>query len=231
MSSLLPIFLATAVLLYADVEVPSPAPRAEEAERAPEVAIEEDAVDALEVPRIAASSPLPRGYRVGSGFGYRPSRRDGSRTFHAGLDFAAPRGTPVYAVRAGIVETVAHDRRGAQFIGYGNAVVVHHPDADRWSFYAHLDEVFVEPGQLVEAGQLVGRVGNSSNRRFPGMGVHLHFEVRRPQPDGSSPFPGPYRRFNVDPARWLAESGVHLDRDDEDDEPLLVVREVAPASR
>src|SRR5690606_35159802 len=127
---------------------------------------------------------LPAGHHAGSGFGYRPSLQTGRRTFHAGRDFIAARGTPVYAVRRGVVEAVAQERARNTFSGYGNAIVLHHADDARWSFYAHLDEVLVEPGQEVAAGQLIGRVGNTSNRRFRGMGAHLHFEVRRARPDG-----------------------------------------------
>lgn len=161
---------------------------------------------------VVAASPLPAGYRIASDFGYRPSRRNGRRRFHAGLDFHAERGTPVYAVRRGVVETIASNRSRRYFNGYGNAIVLHHTEDERWSFYAHLDEVLVEPGQLVEPGTLIGRVGNTTNRRFRGMGTHLHFEVRAAQPDGSPPFPGPYRRDNVDPEAWLADIGLRLER-------------------
>jgi len=225
-----PMFLAVTTLLLStetqSIEAPEPSIVEEVVEPivlAPEPALE-----------VVASSPLPAGYAIGSDFGYRRGRTTGRRTFHAGLDFAAERGTPVYAVRRGVVETVARERERAFFRGYGNAIVLHHAQDERWSFYAHLDEVLVEPGQVVEPGELIGRVGNTTNRQFRGMGTHLHFEVRVAQPDGSSPFPGPYRRFNVDPERWLAELGVRLDRGPEHDcdalgeEPALVL---APGDR
>lgn len=242
--SLPPVILAAALLLC-------PEPEAAETEAAAQPKATPNAGPALvetvandgagEVPihRVVASSPLPAGFHAGGRFGYRASRRTGERTFHAGLDFTAPRGTPVYAVARGIVETVAHDSARSAFNGYGNAVVLRHEDG-YWSFYAHLDEALVTEGQEVEPGELIGRVGNSTNRRFPGMGTHLHFEVRVARPDGSSPFPGVYRRHNVDPERWLAAMGVRFEpspedgciaRGDVDDElaqaaPVLVVREV-----
>jgi len=221
-----PMFLAAAALLS-----PTTAP-VEALELVVEPVVVEEVVTAEEPAlEVVASSPLPASYGMGSDFGYRRSGRTGRRTFHAGIDFGAERGTPVYAVRRGVVETVARERVRANFTGYGNAIVLHHADDARWSFYAHLDEVLVEQGQVVEAGALIGRVGNTTNRQFRGMGTHLHFEVRVAQLDGSSPFPGPYRRNNVDPAAWLAELGVHVprgaepDADSHDQEPMLVIAE------
>jgi murein DD-endopeptidase MepM/ murein hydrolase activator NlpD len=224
-----PMFLAAAAFFSPDAEP------VERAEAVVEPAVVEEVVTVEEpVFEVVASSPLPASYGMGSDFGYRLSGRTGRRTFHAGIDFGAERGTPVYAVRRGVVETVASERVRANFTGYGNAIVVHHADDARWSFYAHLDEVLVEQGQVVEPGMLIGRVGNTTNRHFPGMGTHLHFEVRVAQPDGTSPFPGPYRRHNIDPAAWLTELGVHIERglghdcESHGEDPLLVVAAADP---
>lgn len=160
---------------------------------------------------VIASSPLPAGHTIGSHYGWRTSARTGRRTFHAGTDFLAARGTPVYAVRHGVVERViSEDATGRRWAGYGNAVVVHHPEEDRWSFYAHLDSVAVTSGQAVGPGELLGAVGNTTQGRFPRMVPHLHLELRRARGDGSSPFPGRYQRHNVDPEDWLEEMGVRL---------------------
>ena len=95
-----------------------------------------------------AVAPLELG-RVASGFGYRRARVRRRRQFHAGLDFNAERGAPVLAVRRGIVVNVASDdERLHGFLGYGNAVVLYHPDSDDWSFYAHLDAVLAHAGVL-----------------------------------------------------------------------------------
>ena len=159
------------------------------------------------------SPPLPERDRLSSSYGWRKSRRTGKRTFHAGLDFHAKKGTPVYAVRSGIVEKVLRNtRRKNGFSGYGNAVVIYHPDEDRWSFYAHLDKTTVKAGARVLAGQTIGHVGNTNNGRFPGMGVHLHFEARVRTKSGVSPFPGAYRKNNRNPKRWLARHGVKYNR-------------------
>ncbi|HJL16165.1 MAG TPA: M23 family metallopeptidase [Sandaracinaceae bacterium LLY-WYZ-13_1] len=162
---------------------------------------------------VVAASPVPAGARPGSHYGWRTSTRTGRRTFHAGVDFLVDRGTPAYAVREGVVELVTRNTRRSRYAGYGNAVVVRHPGAERWSFYAHLDSVDVEEGQRVAPGERLGTVGNTTNGRFPYMVPHLHFEVRRARRDGSSPFPGRYRRHNLDPEQWLASLGVDFDAD------------------
>lgn len=99
--------------------------------------------------------------RIASRFGLR------HRRLHAGVDFAAAYGTPVRAAAAGTVL-----RTG--WIGpYGNVVVVHH-GGGLATVYAHLSEIAVDATSTVDAGQRLGRVGETG-RSF---GAHLHFEVR-----------------------------------------------------
>ena len=140
---------------------------------------------------------------------------------HAGMDLGHPdgRGTPILNVQPGVVERVLTDAEALRrFNGYGNGVVVHHPEDDTWALYAHMDQVDVAPGQQVAAGQRLGTMGNSSNGKFPGMGVHLHLELRRRRPNGQSPFPGPYPRSpqqpfnNLDPRQWLESKGLRFMR-------------------
>jgi len=135
---------------------------------------------------------------------------------HAGIDVGAPRGATVYAPRPGTVAMVGRDSdgRGRGLHGYGNAVVIHHNDENVYSFYAHMARVFVNVGDFLEPGQPIGTVGNTSNGKFPGMGRHLHMEVRRPRADGSSPYPGGYGVYNIDPAVWLAGHGIGFERRD-----------------
>ena len=163
---------------------------------------------------MAYAPPVdPDRSRLTSGYGWRISRRTGRRTFHAGLDFLAPRGAPLFAVASGQVAVVGLEReRASRTRGYGNVVALHHPELAQWTVYAHCSRLLVEPGQPVEPGQQIAVAGNTSNGKFPRMGPHLHFEVRNPRPDGSSPFPGPYRRYNVDPRPWLADRGIVLRR-------------------
>jgi murein DD-endopeptidase MepM/ murein hydrolase activator NlpD len=120
----------------------------------------------------------------------------------------------VYSVRPGIVELVTRNHEHDNGMGgYGNGVVLYHPDDDLWSFYAHLQRVEVAVGDVVVAGQRIGRVGNTSNGRFRGMAVHLHLEVRQRTAEGLSPFPGLYGPNNRDPEAWLARHGLHYDAD------------------
>lgn len=159
---------------------------------------------------MAYSPPVRPSSRLTSPFGVRASRRTGRPTFHAGIDLLGSTGEPVYAVAPGTVRVVGSDAqrgRGVRTNGYGNVVGLEHAADGFWSVYAHLSRVVVSEGQRVEAGALVGYVGSTSNGKFPGMGAHLHFEIRRPA-GGRTPFPGPYRRFNVDPEAWLRERGI-----------------------
>lgn len=145
-----------------------------------------------------------------SRYGMRPGRRTGQMRMHAGIDVGAPRGATIYAPRPGTVVMVGRDEdgRGGGLYGYGNAVVISHHDESLYSFYAHLARADVAVGDFVTAGQPLGIVGATTNGKFPGMGRHLHMEVRRPKEDGSSPFPGAYGRYNLDPAAWLAGHGI-----------------------
>jgi len=119
-------------------------------------------------------------------------------------------GTPVYAVQGGTVERVLSDSSSARgFGGYGNGVIINHGDGT-WALYAHLQNAQATVGQQIAPGQQIGTMGATSNGKFRGMGVHLHLELRRARPDGRSPFPGPYRTFNLDPRPWLAQKGLQF---------------------
>lgn len=109
-------------------------------------------------------NPLP-GARVGDGFGEQTPLQ-GTVRAHNGIDLVAPRGTPVQAAAAGTVELATSQR------GYGNLVVIDH-GAGYKTYYAHLDSIEVERGQLIRPTQTIGTVGSSGWATF----VHLHFEV------------------------------------------------------
>ena len=88
--------------------------------------------------------------------------------FHAGIDLAAPYGTPVVAADDGIVLTVGHDG-----YGYGNYVVIGHSGA-LTSLYGHLASISVRPGDQVKQSDKIGLEGSTGNST----GAHLHFELR-----------------------------------------------------
>lgn len=107
------------------------------------------------------SRPVETEAVVTSLFGPRDGR------WHHGVDLAVPAGTPVRAVWSGVVRQAGW--RGE----YGLAVEVAHPGG--WAtLYGHLSSVAVEPGQRVDKGQALGRVGATGNATGP----HLHLEVR-----------------------------------------------------
>jgi len=164
----------------------------------------------------AASPPLPfSAGRLLSDMGMRRGRTTGAPTWHAGMDLGSvrilgARGTPVLNVQAGVVERILHDEdTSRRFAGYGNGVVVNHGDGT-WALYAHLDHSTVPVGMRVVPGQQLGTMGNSTNGKFRGMGVHLHIELRRAMAGGRSPFPGPYRTYNLDPRPWLQNGGLRF---------------------
>lgn len=107
-----------------------------------------------------------RGY-MSSSFGMRVDPFTGLPQRHAGLDFVAPIGSEVRATADGRVRTAGP--RGA----YGLLVEIDHGHG-LTTRYAHLSEVRVKPGQIVERGLPVGAVGNTGRSTGP----HLHYEVR-----------------------------------------------------
>lgn len=103
---------------------------------------------------------------VTSEFGVRKDPVHGRRRFHAGIDLGAPEGTMLYSAAPGIVIYAA--RQG----GFGRHVVVDHGHGIR-THYSHLSQIFVKPGEIVEAGDTLGAVGSTGRATGP----HLHFAV------------------------------------------------------
>jgi murein DD-endopeptidase MepM/ murein hydrolase activator NlpD len=103
-----------------------------------------------------------------SSFGWRLHPIFGTQRFHSGTDIGAPSGTPVLAAFSGRVNT-------SGFVGgYGLTVILEHAGDRAQTLYAHLSEVFVQPGETVEQGEVIGRVGSTGHSTGP----HLHFEYR-----------------------------------------------------
>lgn len=105
--------------------------------------------------------------RMASGFGYRTDPFTKVRKFHYGMDFTAPRGTPIYASGDGVV-TRADNRA----VGYGNHITIDHGYGYE-SLYAHLYKYNVRPNQKVKRGDLIGFVGSTGRSEAP----HLHYEI------------------------------------------------------
>ncbi len=105
--------------------------------------------------------------RIASGYGYRTDPFTKARKFHYGMDFTAPRGTPVYASGDGIVK-----RADAAATGYGRHIRISHGYGYQ-SLYAHLYKYNVRRGQHVKRGDLIGFVGSTGRSEAP----HLHYEI------------------------------------------------------
>jgi murein DD-endopeptidase MepM/ murein hydrolase activator NlpD len=132
-------------------------------------------------------SPVP-GAVIGAHFGEYGSW---SR-YHTGLDFRAAYGTPIRAVKGGVVLYAGNSGDWA-----GNHVAIKHADG-MTTMYSHMSSMAVRAGQSVSAGQVIGRVGETG-RAF---GAHLHFEL---YPAGVK-YGDVYKAINPQP--WLASNGV-----------------------
>lgn len=105
--------------------------------------------------------------RLASGFGIRMHPILKVRKLHTGLDYSAPRGTPIYATGDGKIVTVR-----TNFGGYGKEVEIDHG----YGFvtkYAHMESFNVKQGQKVKRGECIGYVGNTGRSTAP----HLHYEI------------------------------------------------------
>ncbi|TXB65183.1 M23 family metallopeptidase [Vicingus serpentipes] len=107
--------------------------------------------------------------RMASGYGYRMHPILKYRKFHAGMDFTAPRGTPIFATGKGTV--IQADNRAS---GYGNHVRIEH-GYGYITLYAHMSKIAVEEGDKVNRGDIIGYVGNTGLSAGP----HCHYEVRK----------------------------------------------------
>jgi murein DD-endopeptidase MepM/ murein hydrolase activator NlpD len=107
--------------------------------------------------------------RIASGFGYRIDPVYKTIKMHAGLDFAAPQGTPIYATANGRVKTAGYSAGG-----YGNHVVIDHGYGYE-TLYGHMVKVKSRRGQGVTRGEIIGYVGTTGKSTGP----HCHYEVHK----------------------------------------------------
>jgi hypothetical protein len=116
-----------------------------------------------------------------SGWGWRTHPIYKIRKFHAGIDFTAPKGTPIYATAAGFIEC------SEQKTGEGIYLIIKH-NYHYKTLYSHLKDYVVRKGDIVYKGQLIGHVGNTGVLTGP----HLHYEVIK---DGK----------NVNPEKYISK--------------------------
>lgn len=107
--------------------------------------------------------------RIASGFGYRIDPVYKTVKMHAGLDFAAPQGTPIYATADGVIKLAGNTGNG-----YGNYVVINHGYGYE-TLYGHQYKIKARVGQRVKRGELIGWVGSTGKSTGP----HVHYEVHK----------------------------------------------------
>jgi len=137
---------------------------------------------AAEALRPKAVLPV-HGARLTSTFGMRWG------TLHAGIDLAAPLGTPEYAAMDGVV------LKAGPASGFGLAVYIQHANGDV-TVYGHMEKILVTDGQVVRAGDTIALLGAEGEATGP----HLHFEVHV----------GGIMGQKIDPLPWLRERGVSV---------------------
>ncbi|MGH2643390.1 MAG: M23 family metallopeptidase [Chitinophagaceae bacterium] len=137
--------------------------------------------------------------RIASGFGYRIDPIYKTIKMHPGMDFAAPRGTPIYATGDGVVEFAGNDNDG-----YGNHVLINNGYGYE-TLFGHMYKIKVHDNQKVKRGQVIGWVGDTGKSTGP----HLHYEVIK---DGVKVNPAYYFYNDLTPQQFermleIASSG------------------------
>ena len=126
----------------------------------------EDMLAAIPSIKPVNSDKLPRSVKLLSGFGMRIHPIYKVPKMHYGIDFTAPRGTPIQATGAGKVI------QAGKASGYGNQVMIDHGFGYKTS-YAHMKTITVKVGQEVKRGQQIGLVGSTGTSTAP----HCHYEI------------------------------------------------------
>lgn len=152
-------------------------------------------IDSLQLTDMPALRPVADSFPLVSGFGLRRHPILHHERLHAGIDFAAPRGTPVIATANGVVERVSSLADSSTF---GVHVVILHDSSEVFegryrTLYAHLSRVKVRADDRVHSGQVIGFTGSTGRSTA----AHLHYEVHL---DGQP----------VDPADYLPGAALPM---------------------
>ncbi len=119
-----------------------------------------------------------RRMRYSNTFGMVRRYNDGRPKPHQGIDYHAPIGTPILAVKDGNIVDINNEDNG----DYGKTVTLEFTNDEgekAWAFYSHLSEIQVDMGQKVKEGDFLGKTGDSGNAEgMEGEDLHLHFEYR-----------------------------------------------------
>jgi murein DD-endopeptidase MepM/ murein hydrolase activator NlpD len=127
-----------------------------------------DSIQSDQLNHYPASHPIPilSSTRISSEYRERINPITGKPEFHWGIDYTAPKGSPVFTTAAGVVEEANSDG------GYGNLVKINHGNGYE-SSYAHLSNILVKINQKVKRGDLIGKIGMTGLAT----GYHLHYEI------------------------------------------------------
>ncbi len=134
-------------------------------------------------------TPL-NGARLSSGYGNRKHPILGFTKMHRGVDFAAPRGTPVFAAGDGIIEYSGWN--GA----YGKYIRIKHNGIYKTA-YAHLSKIYKKRGVRIKQGEIIGTLGSTGRSTGP----HLHYEIL-------------IGGRQVNPLKIRVPSGKHIPKDE-----------------
>lgn len=129
---------------------------------------------------VKGKLPWPVRGQVARWFGVQKDKRFGTSTFNGGIDIKAEKEADVIAVHRGRADYVDW------LPGYGQCIILSHGDG-YYTLYAHTSRVFVSPGDLIEAGDVIATVGDTGSL----LGDVLHFEIRK---DAEPVNPAPWLR-------------------------------------
>lgn len=147
---------------------------------------------ARKAPAAAAERFYPvDNWRMTSSQGTRNDPFGSGRRQHTGIDIGGAMNSPVKAAAAGKVSFAKYARAGSGYGGYGNAVIIQHNDGTQ-TLYGHLNAINVQEGDVVKAGQIIGKLGSTGRSTGP----HLHFQANRAGARG-------HKEGLLDTAAWL----------------------------
>ena len=115
---------------------------------------------------VPLSAPI-KSYYITSGYGIRKDPYTKRKAFHKGIDLGAPWGSDIKVTAAGKVTFVG------RYGSYGKSVFVDHGFGIQ-TRYAHLSKIFVDEGQQLVLGDVLGKIGNTGRST----GKHLHYEIK-----------------------------------------------------
>lgn len=124
--------------------------------------------------KIKLYRPVLKSFPISSPFGWREKP---SPKFHNGIDFAVPVGTDILSMCSGHIIRAGWENDSDKSAGFGLRIMQQTVIDDQIYFvwYGHLSKIFLSPGEVIKAGQLIGLSGNTGRSTGP----HLHVQVRK----------------------------------------------------